>query len=124
MACDFNNWDYWTPWSADTDSTAVMETIGNCELGALLRWDGEEMGKGEMMLTEIDPLKMLKWELTFEGYSEAMLIGMTFTNKADSILVTWTADGDLGYWPPGSAFCIFFRFTPASQGDEIRPPVR
>ena len=30
-------------------------------------------------------------------------------------------EGDLGYWPPGSAFCIFFGLTPASQGDEIRP---
>ena len=28
--------------------------------------------------------------------------------------------GDLGYWPPGSAFCILFGRTPASQGDEIR----
>ena len=31
------------------------------------------------------------------------------------------AVGDLGYWPPGKAFCIFFGPTPASQGDEIRP---
>ena len=29
--------------------------------------------------------------------------------------------GDLGYWPPGQAFCIFFGPTPASHGDEIRP---
>jgi len=29
--------------------------------------------------------------------------------------------GDLGYWPPGSAFCIFFGPTPASHGKEIRP---
>jgi hypothetical protein len=29
--------------------------------------------------------------------------------------------GDLGYWPPGHAFCIFFGPTPASQGNEIRP---
>lgn len=28
--------------------------------------------------------------------------------------------GDLGYWPPGSAFCIFFGATPASRGDEVR----
>lgn len=29
--------------------------------------------------------------------------------------------GDLGYWPPGNAFCIFYGPTPASVGDEIRP---
>ncbi len=29
--------------------------------------------------------------------------------------------GDLGYWPPGSAFCMFFGPTPMSRGDEIRP---
>jgi hypothetical protein len=29
--------------------------------------------------------------------------------------------GDLAYWPPGSAFCIFFGPTPASRGGEIRP---
>jgi hypothetical protein len=29
--------------------------------------------------------------------------------------------GDLGYWPPGTAFCIFFGPTPVSRGGEIRP---
>jgi hypothetical protein len=29
--------------------------------------------------------------------------------------------GDLGYWPPGQAFCLFWGPTPASEGDEIRP---
>lgn len=29
--------------------------------------------------------------------------------------------GDLGYWPPGRAFCIFFEPTPVSRGNEIRP---
>ena len=28
--------------------------------------------------------------------------------------------GDLGYWPPGRAFCSFFGPTPASRGNEIR----
>jgi hypothetical protein len=29
--------------------------------------------------------------------------------------------GDLGYWPPGKAFCIFFGQTPVSQPGKIRP---
>ena len=29
--------------------------------------------------------------------------------------------GDLGYWPPGQGFCIFFGPTPISKGGEIRP---
>ena len=29
--------------------------------------------------------------------------------------------GDLGYWPTGQAFCLFWGPTPASEGDEIRP---
>jgi hypothetical protein len=28
--------------------------------------------------------------------------------------------GELGYWPTGNAFCIFFGKTPASKKDEIR----
>ena len=29
--------------------------------------------------------------------------------------------GEVGYWPPGHAFCIFFGRTPMSIGNEIRP---
>ncbi len=31
------------------------------------------------------------------------------------------SEGDLGYWPPGNAFCIFFGPTPTSEGEEVRP---
>ena len=31
------------------------------------------------------------------------------------------SEGDLGYWPSGTAFCIFFGPTPMSRGEEIKP---
>jgi hypothetical protein len=33
---------------------------------------------------------------------------------------TQFAVGELGYWPPGPAFCLFFGPTPASHGTEPR----
>ncbi len=34
------------------------------------------------------------------------------------------SEGELGYWPEGEAFCIFFGPTPVSRGDEIRAASR
>jgi hypothetical protein len=45
-------------------------------------------------------------------------IGLTVGPESPTDVV---AVGDLAYWPPGRAFCIFFGPTPMSRGDEIRP---
>ena len=45
-------------------------------------------------------------------------IGLTAAPESPKDVV---AMGELGYWPPGRAFCIFFGPTPMSRGDEIRP---
>lgn len=39
----------------------------------------------------------------------------------DSTAAELVQVGDLGYWPTGRAFCIFFGPTPMSRGNEIRP---
>ncbi len=47
-----------------------------------------------------------------------------FSIPVDAGLETGARDvlqpGEIGYWPPGSAFCLFFGRTPASEGEEIR----
>ncbi len=99
MVCDFHNWEHWTPWSFDDDTTAVEEIIGNCEVGSINRWDGEEMGKGEMKVTELIAGQKIMWDLGFEGFSQKMIINMYFEPEGDDWVVTWTAEGDLGYNP-------------------------
>ncbi|MBR9701778.1 hypothetical protein GOV13_02555 [Candidatus Pacearchaeota archaeon] len=41
--------------------------------------------------------------------------------ELDSSAKEVVSKGDLGFWPSGDCFCIFFGPTPNSKGDEIRP---
>jgi hypothetical protein len=71
---------------------------------------------------------------TAKKVAEALPIKSSFSTWGDEIYfaipVTASVDkhakevvevGDLGYWPPGKAFCIFFGQTPASQPGKIMP---
>jgi len=55
-----------------------------------------------------------------ETWGDEIYFGIPVKAKPESPRET-VERGDLGYWPPGSAFCIFFGPTPASRGSEIRP---
>jgi len=55
-----------------------------------------------------------------ETWGDEIYFGLEFSAPSDNPRET-VALGDLGYWPPGKAFCIFFGPTPMSRGDEIRP---
>ena len=57
---------------------------------------------------------------TAETWGDEIYFGLPFTAPSDAPQET-VALGDLGYWPPGKAFCIFFGPTPMSRGGEIRP---
>ena len=60
----------------------------------------------------------IKGRVNFWGEEIYFSIDLSLELEAGQELVSI---GDLGYWPQGSAFCIFFGPTPISQGDEIRP---
>jgi hypothetical protein len=55
-----------------------------------------------------------------QTWGDEIYFGIPVTAKPESPRET-VEMGDLAYWPPGSAFCIFFGPTPASRGSEIRP---
>ena len=50
-----------------------------------------------------------------QTWGDEIYFGLPFSAPSDAPQET-VALGDLGYWPPGKAFCIFFGPTPASRG--------
>ena len=88
----------------------IMITAGEVKVGAELN-----DGPTARMVAEALPIKARgNWwgeEIYFEIPVEADL-----ESDAREVLEA----GELGYWPTGNAFCIFFGPTPASRGDEIR----
>src|SRR3989449_11400120 len=59
-------------------------------------------------------------EAKAETWGDEIYFGIGLDLKAESPKAVVDV-GDLGYWPPGRAFCIFFGPTPASPGEEILP---
>lgn len=53
-------------------------------------------------------------------WGDEIYFGIPVSIESDADASDVVNPGDLAYWPPGNAFCIFFGLTPASRGDEIR----
>lgn len=54
-------------------------------------------------------------------WGDEIYFSIPVRESLDDTAVEVVEVGDLGYWPRGSAFCIFFGLTPVSKGNEIRP---
>jgi len=54
-------------------------------------------------------------------WGEEIYFPVPVTAELDDTAAPVVQIGDLGYWPAGQAFCIFFGLTPASVPGEIRP---
>ena len=57
----------------------------------------------------------------FNTWGDEIYFGIAVEATLDETAREVVDLGDLGYWPPGHAFCIFFGPTPMSQAGEIRP---
>ncbi len=57
----------------------------------------------------------------FNTWGEEIYFSIPVDAKLDDSARDVVEMGDLGYWPPGKAFCIFFGPTPMSKAGEVRP---
>jgi uncharacterized protein len=60
-------------------------------------------------------------DTSFNTWGDEIYFPIPVTSELDHHAREVVELGDLGYWPPGKAFCIFFGQTPLSRPGEIRP---
>jgi hypothetical protein len=65
--------------------------------------------------------KALPLTTSFSTWGEEIYFAIPVDSKLDETAREVVELGDLGYWPTGSAFCIFFGQTPMSEPGKIVP---
>ena len=60
-------------------------------------------------------------ETSFSTWGDEIYFSIPVAMELESDAQEVVESGDLGYWPSGNAFCIFFGPTPMSSEGEIRP---
>jgi hypothetical protein len=58
---------------------------------------------------------------SFNTWGDEIYFAIPVTSPLDDSAREVVEMGDLGYWPSGNAFCIFFGPTPMSSGGKIVP---
>lgn len=67
-------------------------------------------------ITDILPINT-----TFSTWGEEIYFSIPLVAELDETARDVVELGDLGYWPTGNAFCIFFGLTPMSEPGRIVP---
>lgn len=65
--------------------------------------------------------KVLPLKTTFNTWGDEIYFSIPVEAQLDESAREEVAFGDLGYWPTGQAFCIFFGPTPLSTPGKIIP---
>jgi hypothetical protein len=58
---------------------------------------------------------------SFNTWGDEIYFSIPVNSQLDDSAKEVVEMGDLGYWPTGKAFCIFFGPTPTSSGGQIVP---
>jgi len=102
---NFSNWDLWTPWTKEADSTMRYELIGiDGQVGTVRRWGSKKMGNGDMKITGRVPGEFTAFEITFNNGKFRSTAKISIEKTGDSCKVTWYDEGDNGYNPVARYF--------------------
>lgn len=99
---DLRQWRNWTVWNRDMDPTLEWTFAGPEQAkGSEMTWQGDELGRGRLVVTEVEPNRMLTYDLFFDRATRpnhGTLVLEPFEGKTR---VSWLDEGDVGSNPIG-----------------------
>jgi len=106
---NLRQWHDWSPWAKIDPNTVVTFTGSDEGMGATMRWESamDEVGIGQMTITESQPSDMIQLQLDFEKpFKGTNSTEFTFKPEGDKTLVTWTMKGTNNF--VGKAMSLVF----------------
>ncbi len=96
---DFQNWSSWSPWEPKDPAANITITDPSSGVGAVMTWDGEIMGKGNLTFTEVLRPNEVRSTLVFKDPYEMSSTDVWKFEKVDGgTKLTWSDEGTLS-WP-------------------------
>lgn len=114
---DFHNWEAWSPW-AKLDPKAKNTFKGPASgKGAIFSWAGnDEVGEGQMTITESEPSKLIRIKLDFiKPFEDTCTTEFKFKSADKETEVTWTMSGEKNF--VSKMVCMFMNMDKMVGGD-------
>lgn len=92
---DFHKWDAWSPWAKLDPNMKKTHEGAPAGPGAIYRWSGnDDVGEGQMTLTDTKPSERVRIKLEFKKPFEATnTTEFSFKPEGDKTEVTWSMSG-------------------------------
>lgn len=95
---DFNNWNFWSPWTVLEPECTVTVTGTPKEVGHSMSWDGEVIGAGQNTLASFSD-NQINYDLEFlKPFKSKAKVSFTFEELGEKTQVTWTMDSSMPFF--------------------------
>jgi Polyketide cyclase / dehydrase and lipid transport len=92
---DFHNWEAWSPWAKLDPAMKQTHEGAPAGTGAIYSWSGNnEVGEGQMTITESRPSDLIRIKLEFfKPFRATNTTEFTLKPEGNEIAVTWSMSG-------------------------------
>lgn len=111
---DFKNWDSWSPWRASDPEARYTYSEKTSGAGAVMSWDGEKVGKGQLTITQYKANELIRYELKMKDMNMTSQGTISFEKNGDDVNILWLNEGKFP-WPHGR----WFGFVMAGKLDKM-----